>query len=261
MDFELIKQIENNRIDLFKLWQKTGEVKKLSIPEVDGFISNYPSAKLNRIFRISTSAEKLPEKIEIVKKCFEDNSCSFIIHTGPTTCPEGIEKLLEKHNFTLISRETGMALSLKEFNESLVLAENMNITRVTNNEMLKHWCNIFGKSFGATEAEINSHYELELKLSLSEEIPRIHYLCYINNMPVSCSTLYKGKNEAGIYCIGTLREFRGNGIGKLMTVKPLLDAKDYGYELAVLHASEYGFSIYKKLGFKKHCCLHRYLYK
>ena len=50
--------------------------------------------------------------------------------------------------------------------------------------------------------------------------------------------------------IGTLPKGRGKGIGKSMTERLLIQAKENNANHCVLHASLMGESIYKKLGFE-----------
>jgi predicted acetyltransferase len=64
---------------------------------------------------------------------------------------------------------------------------------------------------------------------------------------------------AGIYAVATIPEARGRGIGTIMTVMPLLEARQIGYRVGILQASSMGYSIYKKIGFKDVCKYRLYL--
>jgi ribosomal protein S18 acetylase RimI-like enzyme len=56
-----------------------------------------------------------------------------------------------------------------------------------------------------------------------------------------------------MYCVATLPEARGKGIGAAVTLKPLQEARAAGYRVGVLQSSELGFNVYKKLGFRHLC--------
>jgi GNAT superfamily N-acetyltransferase len=49
--------------------------------------------------------------------------------------------------------------------------------------------------------------------------------------------------------VAALEAARGRGIGTAITLAPLLDARDRGYRVGVLQASEMGYPIYARMGF------------
>jgi len=65
---------------------------------------------------------------------------------------------------------------------------------------------------------------------------------------------------AGIYNVGTVPEARGKGIGAAITLAPLLEARSRGYKIAILHASELGYSVYRRLGFQDYCQMNIYVW-
>jgi len=62
----------------------------------------------------------------------------------------------------------------------------------------------------------------------------------------------------GIYHVATLPEFRRRGIGRSVTLAPLLTAKTLGARAAILQATAAGESVYRQLGFRTICTLGRY---
>ena len=89
-------------------------------------------------------------------------------------------------------------------------------------------------------------------MQLGLDLPVRNYLGYLNGKPVSTCTIFYG-GAAGIYCVSTLPEARGKGIGGAITLKPLQEAREMGYRVGVLQSSEMGFNVYKKLGFRHLC--------
>lgn len=55
---------------------------------------------------------------------------------------------------------------------------------------------------------------------------------------------------AGIYSVATRPEARGRGLGAFVTAEPLRLVGEKGMTTGVLQASQAGYSVYKKLGFK-----------
>jgi predicted acetyltransferase len=52
--------------------------------------------------------------------------------------------------------------------------------------------------------------------------------------------------------VTVIPEARGKGIGTQMSIRPLKDGLDSGYALGVLDATEMGYPVYKKMGFKEY---------
>ena len=66
---------------------------------------------------------------------------------------------------------------------------------------------------------------------------------------VATSMLYLANGLAGIYCVATMPEERGKGLGAHVTAEALRAAHRIGYRVGVLQSSEEGHSVYLGLGF------------
>ena len=100
-------------------------------------------------------------------------------------------------------------------------------------------------------------------MQLGLDLPIRNYLGYLNGGPVATSTVFYGGGVAGIYCVATLPEARGKGIGAAITLKPLLDTRDNdGYNYAVLFSTEMGTPVYQRIGFRMtDARINRYLWR
>jgi predicted acetyltransferase len=58
---------------------------------------------------------------------------------------------------------------------------------------------------------------------------------------------------AGIYFVSAVEEARRQGIGGAIALAPLREAREMGYGVGVLGASEMGYPVYRRLGFQE-CC-------
>lgn len=56
-----------------------------------------------------------------------------------------------------------------------------------------------------------------------------------------------------IYEVATAKEARHQGIGTAVTCTPLLHARELGYRVGTLMASEMGIGVYTRLGFRPVC--------
>ena len=66
---------------------------------------------------------------------------------------------------------------------------------------------------------------------------------------MATSVLHVADGLAGIYCVATLAEERGMGLGGHVTAEALRAAHKFGYHVGVLQSSPAGHSVYLGLGF------------
>jgi GNAT superfamily N-acetyltransferase len=97
-----------------------------------------------------------------------------------------------------------------------------------------------------------------LFISLGLELPYRYYLAYLNGRPVAASMSFLGAGVAGIYCVATVEEARGQGIGAAVTLAPLLEARGLGYHAGRLRSSDMGYNVYRRIGFQKVCSIDHY---
>ena len=66
---------------------------------------------------------------------------------------------------------------------------------------------------------------------------------------VCTSFVFLADGVAGIYCVATVPEERGKGLGAYATAEPLRLVRELEYRVGVLQSSPAGHSLYRKLGF------------
>lgn len=67
---------------------------------------------------------------------------------------------------------------------------------------------------------------------------------------VATSMMVLADGLAGIYCVATLPDERGKGLGAHVTAEPLRRAHRLGYRIGVLQSSTAGHGVYLRLGFE-----------
>lgn len=161
------------------------------------------------------------------------------------------DSILSAHGFGFSNNTPGMAVELHELNEPMQPVEELEIRVVNDEESLRVWVKVLVQGF-----ELPTEWEdpwLQVCLRMGLDFPSRNYLGYWNGEPVSTSSVFFGGGVAGIYCVATLPEARGRGIGAAMTLKPLQDAGEMGYRIGILQSSEMGYPVYKRLHFKHLC--------
>jgi GNAT superfamily N-acetyltransferase len=161
------------------------------------------------------------------------------------------EEVLSKHGFGFSNGTPGMAMDLHEMNESRQPVDGFDIRIVSDAESLRQWVKVFVKGFGLPADWEEPWFQVAHKMGL--DFPNRSYLGYLNGQAVSTSSVFYGGGVAGIYCVATVPEARGKGIGAAMTLKPLQEARSMGCRVGILQSSEMGYPVYKRLGFKHLC--------
>lgn len=156
--------------------------------------------------------------------------------------------LLTDEGFLYDEGAPGMAMDLAAA-ESPSLPAGFRMERVATRDDLAAWCRTFIEGYELPPEWSQDFYRLMDGLGLST--PVAHYLGYLEEKPVVTSSLYYGAGVAGIQFVSTIPEARRQGLGGIATLFPLADARARGYKAAILQSSQMGFSVYKRIGFRK----------
>ena len=85
---------------------------------------------------------------------------------------------------------------------------------------------------------------------LTEDDPIEYYVGYVNGKPVVRGLSCYFAQVCGLHWLSTSPLERNKGYGTAMQQYRLKRAKDHGYHVAVLQASEMGAPLYKKLSYQ-----------
>jgi ribosomal protein S18 acetylase RimI-like enzyme len=256
----LVGAIEANQLGYLADLGRSPQVELHDDPEVTWFITGFPFPRLNRVLRAQFELDDIDAKIEAMLVPFKSRKVPMIWHTGPTTRPIDLGQRLIAHGLTHSGDEPGMAIYLLALEDEPPMPPGLTIESVSDAETLRKWSHTLTLAFDWSEGAGDALFGIEAKLSLGQNQPRRLYVGWLKGKPVATSILFLGAGVAGIYGVATVPEARGQGIGKAMTLVPLLEARVMGYRIGALHASPMGLGIYRRLGFQEYCKLGRYVW-
>ena len=208
----------------------------------------------NGVLQTRLSPETLPAAIERVHAHFQQRRLPFHWHLGPGSQPALFGDLLEAHGIGRDEDEPGMSADLLSLNEDLPAESNLIIQEVLTEKLVHQWSRT--TYCGAPEEAIRHVFTAYSGLPLGPQSPLHLYLGRLDGEPVATVALFFAAGVAYIGRVVTVHAFRRRGIGTLMTLHAMLEARRAGYRIAVLNASSMGVNIYRRLGFKE-CCLIR----
>lgn len=166
---------------------------------------------------------------------------------GPRTEPLNIDEMLVASGWKEGKPAPAMVVELDKLSEDngpdgLVLRE------VKNEEDLHAWQELFALGY---ELPVAIGRLVRPKLGGSMQL----FAALLDGKPVGTTGVFTHRGVPGIYCVSTVPEYRGRGIGGAITALPLIKAREHGYRLGTLQASTMGYPVYKRLGFTDVCTI------
>jgi len=244
----LVAAIENSMFDFFS-YSTLAEVH--DEPELLWWITDQSLPLFNMLFRSKLTEESAGAAIETAIARARARKVMLFWWTGPATRTPTLEAQLRVHGF-LGEKLPGMVLDLQKLQEPPPVP-GLVIERVDNPKSLRHWCNIVADGFGMSSEGADGWFGIYSGLDYVNHPPLRLYVGYLEGVPVASSALYLSSGVAGIYSVATLPAYRRRGIAAAITSLPLVEAKQSGYQVAVLQASGMGYKIYEGLGFRLYC--------
>jgi GNAT superfamily N-acetyltransferase len=171
-----------------------------------------------------------------------------------------INEILLAHGLTFKdSFATEMAVDLSQLPDELPTQPGLRIVPVNDECALKQWIHVASIGFKINEMFEKVWYDFFVDTIFDTRFQT--YLALLDGKPVGTSQLFLSESVAGIYNVTCVPEARGQGIGSAITLAPLLKAREMGYRMGVLQASQKGFNVYRRLGFQDFGKLSVYLWE
>lgn len=203
-------------------------------------------------------ADKLIESTLTHFKSMNIKKFSWVAHEDGLSVETS--RVLLAHGFTF--REafaTEMAVELSTLPDELRTRPGLSIVRVEDESLLRQWSHVASIGFRIDEKFKQVWCDLFADVILNPQFRT--YLALLDGKPVGTSQLFISEGVAGIYNVTCMPEVRGHGIGSAMTLAPLLEARQLGYRVGVLQASQQGYNAYRRLGFQDFGKLSLYLWE
>lgn len=243
-------------------WAPYGRGAGCELYEKDGTMWLYTGVGtplFNGVFNPSLDVEGVDTVVKALAERIARRGATAFWWIGPASKPEGIGSLLEQQGIKSMGSVPGMTASLATIDDHEDSIPGFEIRKVEGTEMRALWGRIAAIGTGFTEQAVAHMERVEPTIDDPRYARQRRYLGYLDGEPVASSALVLEEDLAGVYAVATLPAARKRGIGRAMTLAPLLEARTLGRETGILQASSAGIPIYAKMGFREICRYHLYL--
>lgn len=261
----LANAVEDNMAEQFAYFGRSPLAEVDDTPQRVRYFSGIPIPEYNGVMRARFSPDLTPdalsERIQSVVAYFTAHRQPFFWWVGPSATPTDLGARLAAAGFTYLGDGPGMAADLYALDERLPRPPGLTIVAVADERTLRDWAELAGAGYGEPAPVRQARYDVHLALGLSTDLPLLRYVAYLEGQAVAMSALFLGAGVAGIYEVATAESARRKGIGAAITLAPLYRARELGYRIGVLQASEMGTPLYTRLGFRQVCTFSLYAWE
>ena len=243
----LATAIEANLLKYYQYIGRSDCVELCDNQKLTRFITGIPHPFMNGIFcKHFTPFVAIKEELDLL----ESQNLPFLCWIGSAAQSADWGTQLKAYGLVYDQDYACMAADLLALNEEFNQPENLIIEPISDKEILNHWINSALIGFGLSSNSDKTC--LDLFSGLGFDMPLRNYVGLMDGKPVATSQLFLAAGVAGIYWVTTIPEARRQGIGMALTLAPLREARAMGYRIGVLHPSDMGRGVYRRLGFNEY---------
>lgn len=258
----LIEAIEENWAGYIRTFGRASQVEIFDGPEMLWFITGIPEAGFNAVHYTrlqSEGKEKTEAVVKWVLSYFKLREIKPGWLVGPRTRPAFLPVLLKACGLQEVTTISGMALDLVTLKEKFPELKGLSIEPVQDEATLQEWIEAEARGFGISPEAVPFSMALRKGIGFEPGLPPLrHFLARLDGQPLGTVSLFLDGGVAGIYDVSTVPEARHQGIGTLLTLAALKEARKAGYRFAILQTTGGGKSLYQKLGFQDYCTFRAY---
>jgi ribosomal protein S18 acetylase RimI-like enzyme len=243
-------------------WAPYGRGADCELHEENGTVWVYTGIAtplFNGVLSANLDAEGVRGVVQALAERIARRGATAFWWIGPDARPGDIGARLERQGLKSMGSVPGMAASLATIDDREDSISGFEIRKVEGREMRAQWGRTAAIGTGFSGKAVAQMEDVEPTIDEPRYARQTRYLGFLDGEPVASSALVLDSGLAGIYAVATLPAARKRGLGRAMTLAPLLEARALGYETGILQASSSGFPIYAKMGFKEVCRYNLYL--
>ena len=246
VDFAAIEE------NFWSMWSQFGRGPGCSLHQFSGvtwFETPIPVPPYNMVIRLDCEADA-QAAIEAVDRHFRARAVRFLWVVHPSARPAGVTALLAARGFAEVEPLTGMAADLEDLPEAPAPPPGVEVHEVTPDRDVGPFL-----EFVAARWQVPAGARAHLQ-SIADTFrigvrgsPNRAWIAVKNGHTLAKVFTHDAGGGVGVYGMATKPEARGLGLGRLVCITALDDARRRGHVSAVLHSTPMAVRLYESVGF------------
>jgi len=183
----------------------------------------------------------------------------FVWWVAPSDTPADLGARLPAAGLMLEGNAPAMAANLADVPLDEPPPAGLEIVPVSDEATLEEflaviaedWLEWTGGEYTPVQLRTLEAWRTQIPVRFSREPVPQRWIGRVDGAVVATSRVCLGAGVAGLYAISTLAAHRGRGYGRALTIAALRAAASLGYRIGVLQASDLGYGVYRRLGFRE----------
>ena len=246
---EILKAIDKIWWDAKRYWRNLENLRYYQEPEFERMELDEGSPGTNAVYNTHLKSENHDQRIREVVAQYMSRSDVMSWWVGGLCTPDNIGETLIELGFNPV-KLCGMAMNLYSWEPDTEVATDLEINRVLENKELFEFFKLWVEALGDTEQALRLLKKFYGNKPYGPEDQLTYFTGYIDSELVAISAIRYFESNCMITYVGCKENHRKNGYGRVMTIAALKEAKKRGIQYAILHATELGSSMYRKIGFE-----------
>ncbi len=243
----LVKAMEANlNVHMTYFAQYLPQVELIRVPGYTIVNSGLWDDTFNYVVDADFSSAEADKKIAEITDYFAEKNIPFSWWVSPHDKPDDLPSHLEKQGYVNTENNCAMYFDLDAWDGQISLPPSLEIRRATDETTLRDFALVLAND----EAAFAQYFSWVASI-LTNEDPIEYYVGYVDGKPVVRGLSCYSAQVAGLHWLSTVPAERKKGYGAAMQQHRLKRAKELGYHIAVLQASDEGYALYRRLGYQE----------
>ncbi len=212
-------------------------------------LTGLPHPFANLLMPADMSPEEFESLLQETEQWSRKQQAPVAMILFPEIIPDTFSRLAMGRDWLLLDKMPGMWLAIEDATALPELAAGVRITVTHDESTLAASVLALAEGY-PVPPEVADLWMRGFQLAGAAHGGRLaNFVATVGDEPAACASLNLRNGVAGIYCVATREAYRRRGLGAAVTLAAVEHARKLGASHALLHATEMGHPVYRRIGF------------